>query len=161
MTCVECGTIASFWLCSNACALAYARKRGRRDCAICSYDAKTGRIGRHDTTKVCAECRAHEENAEWMIGRREIPRQDVHEQDEAIRMFREEQDRPLLEITATTMLIARLIVDGARVPVPYEDQRGRRRGNRERWRALSTREIARRIGCSQTDVVRLIRHIEK
>jgi AraC-like DNA-binding protein len=160
MTCVECGKEGTYWLCSNACALAYAKARGKRDCAICSYDPKTGRVGRHDTNKICAECRNHMENAEWCSGRKELADERAATRDEGCRRLREEQDRPLPEVSETLTRIARLLVEGARAPVVYRDKRGRRRGKRERWRALSMREIAARAGCSRSEVARVVRHLE-
>jgi len=152
---------SSFWLCSNACALAYARNHGRRDCAICSYDAKTGRIGRHDTNKVCPECHARAENAEWVIGRDELPDENAESLDDANLRLREQQDRPLTPVTPLMTEIVRLIVEGERIAVAYKDKDGRSRGVKYRRRAYTVRRLARRLGCSRTHVQRVIDSIEK
>jgi hypothetical protein len=161
MNCVECGKESTYWLCSNACALAYAKKRGTRECAICSYDAKSGRVGRHDTIKICAECRRHSENADWRSNRKERPDAEVERRNNACRRLRDEQDRALPEVTETTARIAKLIVEGARADVGRRDRQGRRRGKQERWRALSIREIAARAQCPRSEVERFIRHVER
>lgn len=161
MTCAECGKKARFWLCSNACARAYMEGRGRRDCAICSYDENTGRIGRHDTIKVCSDCRSRAENASWVIGRDELPDENAEQMDDANRRLREQQDRPLPTITPLTAEIVRLIVEGERIAVIRKDKEGRGRGVRYRWRAYTVRRLAAKLGCTRMVVQRVIDSIEK
>lgn len=161
MTCVECGKQATFWLCSSACALTYAKGRGRRDCAICSYDEKTGRIGRHDTIKICSECRRRAENGGWVIGRDELPDENAEVMDDANRRLRDQQDRPLPPITPLATEIVRLIVEGERVAIAYKDKKGRARGVKYRWRAYTVRRLAAKLGCSRMVVQRVIDSIEK
>src|SRR5689334_4900917 len=100
MTCVECSAEATYWLCSNRCALAYARRRKSIECAICSFNQRTCRIGRHDTRKICSDCRNRPENSDWVVARFEVPDRDIEQRDEANVWLRQQQDRPLPKITA-------------------------------------------------------------
>lgn len=161
MTCVECGRESTFWLCSNACALAYARKRGRRDCAICSYDPATGRIGRHDTTKICADCRRHSENAEWVHKKREEADRQIETRSREIERLREQQDRPLPAVTELTKQIAKLVVEGERIAYVYRDRKGQSHGVRYRWRAYTIKRLAKKLGCTPAVVKRVIESIEE
>jgi hypothetical protein len=161
MTCVECGKEAKFWLCSNACALAYAKKRGARNCAICSYDAKTGRIGRNDTMEICTQCRARSENADWVHKKREEVDEHVETKVSEAERLRDQQDRPLPEVTPQMTQIAKLIVEGERVPYRYRDRKGQSHGIRYRWRAYTVRRLAKKVGCSRATVERVIRSIKQ
>jgi hypothetical protein len=161
MKCFECGTEGTYWLCSNACTLTYAKKRAGADCAICSFNPKTGQIGRHDTRKICSECRNHPENRDWVVARYEVPDGEIEQRDDASVWLREQQDRPLPKTTALHTRIARLVMDGGPATVEYRDANGRSRGKRKRWRALTTREIADRAGCSKATVDRFIQHVER
>src|SRR5262249_17515436 len=143
-----------------ACALAYAKKRGRVDCAICSYDPKTGRIGRHDTTKICPECRSRAENQDWVHKSREEADDLVEmKTDEAERM-KDQIDRPLPAVTPEVTQIAKLIGEGERVPYKYRDKKGQSHGIRYRWRAYTVRRLAKKVGCSRAFVERVIRSIK-
>jgi len=161
LSCVECGKESLYWLCSNACAIAYAKTRGRRECAVCSYDPKTGRVGRHDTTRLCAECVKRSENAEWLHRQDERVSQLFEEEvDAALARLSEEQDRPLPEVTALTRRIAYLVIEGEQVPFEYRDPKGVKRGIRYRWRAYTLRRLAKKVGCTQAQVQRIIASIE-
>ncbi len=161
MTCVECGASSSFWLCSNVCALAHARRRGRRRCAICCYDASTGRIGRNDTMKICADCRRRSENLDWVHKRDEQPDAVIENRLEECQRLRDQQDRPLAPVTPEMARIARLIVEGERIPYQYRDPQGRSFGVRYRLRAYTVRRLARKVGCTPALVQRVIESIEK
>jgi len=159
--CVECGRESKFWLCGNACALAYAKKRGRRDCAICSYNEQTGRIGRHDTSRLCEECHARAENVDW------VDRQEQQfglfldgEMNDGIERLREQQDRPLVVVTAVVSEIARLAANGERVGSEYRDPNGIQRGARYRWRAYTIRRLAKKVGCEPHVVRQVLAAIE-
>jgi hypothetical protein len=160
MTCTVCGAEATFWLCSNACALAHAKKRAGVDCALCSFDPRTGRIGRHNTRNVCPDCRNRPENRGWVVARSEIPDRHIEQRNDANDRLRQQQERPLPKTTARNTRIARLVMDGALAPVEYRDRDGRLRGKRQRWRALTVTEIAQRAGCDKKTVSRFIQHIE-
>jgi hypothetical protein len=161
MICGECGKKATYWLCSDACALAYAVRRGRRECAICSYDAKTGRIGRNDTTKICAECRRRSENVDWVHKKHEEADELIETKLAESERLRDQQDRPLPEVTPEMTEIARLIVEGEQVAYKYRDRSGESHGVRYRWRAYTARRLAKKLGCSRAAVERVIRSIEK
>jgi hypothetical protein len=163
MTCEECGKEdeGTYWLCSNACALSYAKKRGRTDCALCSYDVKTGRMGNHNTTKICAECRSRSENREWIHKKDEHADKLIETKNEELVRFREQQDNPLPELTPLTRQIAQLIVEGERVPYTYRDRKGVSHGVRYRWRAFTVRRLAKKLGCRPMVVQRVIDSIEK
>jgi hypothetical protein len=160
MTCVECGAESKFWLCSNACALTYAKKRGQQDCAICSYSKKTGRIGRHDTTQLCPECRRHQENCDWVHRECEEPDELIETRNAENLRLREQQDRPLPEVTPLLTLVAKLVVEGERVPYVYEDRHGHKH-RRYRWRAYTIRRLAKRAECSRMLAQRIVQSIEK
>ena len=161
MSCVECGEASTFWLCGNACALSYAKKRSRRECAICSYDERTGRVGRHDTSRLCEECRSRAENADW------VDRQEQQvgllfdgEMNDGIERLRDQQDRPLVVVTAVVSEIARLVADGEQVGSAYRDPKGIQRGARYRWRAYTVRRLAKKVGCEPLLVQRVLASIE-
>jgi hypothetical protein len=158
--CVECNRTSSFWLCSNLCARAYAQKRGRCDCAVCSYDKKTGRIGRQDTTQLCAECRRRAENCDWVHRECEEPDELIDRRDAENLRLREQQDQPLLEITPLVTEIVRLIVEGEHIAYVYRDRHGHRH-NRFRCRAYTIRRLAQQVGCSRMLVQRVVQSIEK
>lgn len=159
MTCAECGKPSSYWLCSNACALACAKRRERIECAVCSWDPKTMRIGRHDTTKICDECRKREENDDWVHREQEqndlLPERDLHH---ALARLAEQQDRPLRELTPLVRQVAALIVEGERVAYRY--RAGDRVETRYRWRAYTLNRLAKKLGVPAMSVKRIVDAIE-
>jgi len=161
MSCVECGKESTFWLCGNACALAYAKKRGRRECAICSYNERNGRIGRHDTSRLCEECQARGENVDW------VDRQEQQvgllfdgEMNDGIERLRDQQDRPLAEVTPVMQQVALLVVDGQRTGKSYRDPCGEKHGIRHCWKAYTVRRLAKMVGCQPILVQRVLAIIE-
>jgi len=160
MTCAECGKASSYWLCSNACALTYAKKRARFECAVCSYDPKTGRVGRHDTTRLCDECRGREENAVWLHRDEETPDMRIDEQHEGLSRLREQQDRPLPRVTPLMRRVVLKLVEGRTVAIRYRDRKGVSRGTRHRQQPWSARELAAELGCTEQAVRRVLRRLE-
>jgi hypothetical protein len=57
--------------------------------------------------------------------------------------------------------IARLIVEGERIPYQYRDPQGRSFGVRYRFRAYTVRRLAKQLGCAPALVQRVIESIEK
>jgi hypothetical protein len=160
MTCAECGKEAKFWLCSNACARAHAEKRRGVECAICSFDSNTGRIGSLETNEICAECRAHSENGAWIEARNEEPDEHIDTRLAEIARLREQQDRPLPPVTELAKKVANMIIEGESVPYYYYDKSGTKRGIRYRCRPYTVRRLAEVLGCSRRAVRREIRNIE-
>jgi hypothetical protein len=160
MTCVECGHEGGYWLCSNACAVAYAKKRARFECAVCSYDPKTGRVGRHDTHRLCAECRTRDENAAWLHRDEEMPEAHLDDHHDALLRLREQQDRRLSPVTPLMREIVKRLVEGRRVTYRYRDRHGISRGTRERQLPWSARQLASELGCTVDAVKRVFRRLE-
>jgi len=161
MKCVECGAEASYWLCSNGCARMRLATSRKKQCAICSVDAKTQRLGTLETNRICRACKARPENADWLRARKEEPDELVENRVEEHERWLNEQDRPLPQLTEVYMRIAQLVIEQERVPVAYIDNKGRRRGKRYRWRAHSMRRIAEKANCTLQEVVDVIEGIEK
>lgn len=160
MTCAGCGNESGYWLCSNACALAYAKKRARFDCAVCSYDPKTGRVGRHDTNRLCSECRAREENVAWLHRDEEAPEAEMELHHDGLLRLREQQDRRLKPVTPLMRKIVAMLVEGKLVAYRYRDPQGISRGTRNRRVGFSARQIANELGCTEQTVRRVLRRIE-
>lgn len=161
MTCVECGNESTYWLCSNACAQRHMKAGQRRNCAVCSYDPQTKRVGTLQTNRICLRCRAMPENAEWIRGRKEQPDRIIDRRLEQFQRWRDEQGVPLAELTPRYRRIAQLVLERERVPYAYVDKQGRKRGVRYRWQAYTIRRIAEVEGCSRKEVEEVIASIEK
>lgn len=161
MTCVECGKESSYWLCSNDCARRHFDTGMRRNCAICSFDGKTERLGTLATNRICPACQAAPENADWIRARREDPDADIDTRIEERRRWVNEQDRPLPELTPRYRRIAQMVLERERVSYVRIDKRGRRRGIKYRWRAYTIRRIAEIEGCSKREVEETIESIEQ
>jgi hypothetical protein len=160
MTCVVCGVEGTYWLCSNGCARRHFESGQARDCAICSYDVTTRRLGTLTTQHICESCRRAPENADWVRARKEEPDRHIDRRIEQFRRWRDEQGDALAELTPRYRRIAQLVLEGERVPYTYIDRHGRRRGLRYRRRPYSIRQIAALEGCSKDDVLRVIASIE-
>jgi hypothetical protein len=161
MKCAECGKEAKFWLCSNACAREHAPKRRGVECAICSFDPRTGRMGSLETNEICADCRAHAENGAWIEARNEEPDEHIDARVVERARLREEQDRPLPPVTEFTRTVVNMIIEGERVPYDYYDSKGVKRGVKYRIRPYTVRGLAEKLGCSRRAVMREIRNIER
>jgi hypothetical protein len=147
--CIVCGTSATYWLCSNKCAKQYAKTRIGIECAICSFDPTTGRMGDITTDKICDRCRAAEENRDWVD-----PRAD-HELDNQI-----EQRRPAMSLadwldenrprpSELEQHVRELSTMTVTEVVPKVDRQGRRRGSYKRERSYTPGEIAKLAGCTE------------
>lgn len=162
MTCVECGKEATYWLCSNECARRHLDTGRRRNCAVCSFDRKTQRLGTLSTNRICRQCKAAPENAGWFRGRNEDPEPDALVETRLAERLRllVEQDRPLPEMTPRYMRIVQMVLERKRVSYVFVDKRGRKRGIRYRWQAYTVRRIAELEGCSKREVEEVIDSIE-
>jgi hypothetical protein len=161
MTCVECGTEGTYWLCSNACAMAYSQKRKGVQCAICSFNPKTKQIGRNDTNEICTDCRRRPENQGWVEARNEDADPFIETRLAEMARLREQQDDPLPPISELTRRVVQLVIEGERVPYTYRDRKGVSHGVRYRWRAYTVRRLAKKLSCPRMTIQRIIDSIEK
>jgi DNA-directed RNA polymerase specialized sigma24 family protein len=147
--CIVCGTSATYWLCSNKCAKQYAKTRVGIECAICSFDPATGRMGDVTTDKLCDRCRAAEENRDW------VDPHQKHDLDGQI-----DQRQP-------TMALGQWLEENRPRPGDLEkhvreylsmtvtetveklDSKKRRRGSYTRERHYTPEEIAKLAGCTE------------
>jgi hypothetical protein len=121
-------------------------------CAICDTT--------NSYTRLCSTCRADPLNADWGETWEEFGREDdiaslPHERSSALSM-----DDLLDRRMRVTTLQTRILELVARVEVEVyvrRDRHGRHKGKRQRQRALSSREIAKRLHCTQSYVVRVRR----
>jgi transposase len=143
MACVECGRKSRYRLCSNACARANQGAK-RALCAVCYVDPKTGCRGTNQTTQLCDSCRRDPVNTGWSEAWQRV--ESVADIDKAARKARGTgHDEP--QTLAT--------IDG--VPIKPATERERQILILLAHENLTTREVAARIGCSQTFVVKVVK----